>query len=122
MPEEQVYTADDIEQRLTDALPHWYHENGQICRRYRTHGWKATLMVVNTIGHLAEAAFHHPDLQVSYGEVVVQLMTHSAGGVTDKDFALANKIEQVIQWQPGLESEGLEGTPTDPRFAYLKYD
>ena len=48
--------------------------------------------------------------------------TH-AKGVTDKDFALATKIEDVVQWQPGAEGGALEGTPaTDQRFAYIKYD
>jgi hypothetical protein len=38
-------------------------------------------------------------------------------GLTEKDFALAKKIEEVVGWQPGLEGGALEGTPTDPRFA-----
>lgn len=120
---ERVYSAEEIEQRLKAELPHWYFENGWIRRKYRTSGWKASLMVVNTVGHLAEAAWHHPDLAVSYAFVIVKLMTHSAKGITDKDFALARKIEAVVQWQPGAESGGaLEGTPDDPRFKYLKYD
>lgn len=122
MTDDQTYTDQQIQQRLAEELPHWYYEKGWIRRRYKTHGWKGTLMVVNTIGHLAEAAFHHPDLAVSYAFVVVKLMTHSAKGVSNKDFALASKIEQVIQWQPGQEEQGLEGTPKDPRFAYIKYD
>lgn len=120
---ERVYSAEEIEQRLKAELPHWYFENGWIRRKYRTSGWKASLMVVNTVGHLAEAAWHHPDLTVSYAFVIVKLMTHSAKGITDKDFALARKIEAVVQWKPGEESGGaLEGTPDDPRFKYLKYD
>jgi 4a-hydroxytetrahydrobiopterin dehydratase len=80
-------------------------------------------MVVNTIGHLAEAAWHHPDLAVSYAFVIVKLMTHSVKGVTELDFALARKIEEVIQWQPGLEGGALPGTPSDDqRFRYIKYD
>jgi 4a-hydroxytetrahydrobiopterin dehydratase len=80
-------------------------------------------MVVNTVGHLAEAAWHHPDLTVSYAFVTVKLKTHSAKGITDKDFALATKMESVIQWQPGLEDGPLEGTPSDDqRFRYIKYD
>jgi 4a-hydroxytetrahydrobiopterin dehydratase len=119
---DQAYTAEQIRQRLAEELPHWYYEDGWIKRRYRTHGWKGTLMVVNTIGHLSEAAFHHPDLSVSYALVVVKLMTHSSKGVTSKDFALAKKFEQVIQWQPGEEAEGLDGIPAEARFAYIKYD
>ncbi|UZR27328.1 4a-hydroxytetrahydrobiopterin dehydratase [Methylococcus mesophilus] len=122
-PKERTYEEAEIRARLTAELPHWYYENGQIRRKYKTHGWKSTLMVVNTVGHLAEAAWHHPDLSVSYAFVIVKLVTHSAHGVTDKDFALAKKIEAVIQWQPALETGGLlEGTPDDPRFKYLKYD
>jgi 4a-hydroxytetrahydrobiopterin dehydratase len=50
-------------------------------------------------------------------------VTHSAKGVTDKDFHLAKKIESVIQWDAKAESGGdLEGTPDDPRFKYIKYD
>ena len=43
--------------------------------------------------------------------------------ITEKDFDLANKIEEVIMWQPGIDNESaLEGTPDDQRFKYLKYD
>jgi 4a-hydroxytetrahydrobiopterin dehydratase len=120
--DDETYSEDEIIARLGEELPHWYLEKGWIRRKYKTSGWKATLMVVNTIGHLAEAAFHHPDLTVSYAFVIVKLMNHAAKGVTDKDFALAHKIEDVIQWQPGKEQGPLEGTPDDPRFKYIKYD
>jgi 4a-hydroxytetrahydrobiopterin dehydratase len=120
---ERVYTPDEVRAKLATELPHWYLEDGWIRRKYKTSGWKSTLMVVNTVGHLAEAAWHHPDLTVSYAFVIVKLVTHTAKGVTEKDFALAKKIEEVIQWQPGLEGGALEGTPNDdPRFKYLKYD
>lgn len=120
---EQAYSDDEIAARLADELPAWYFENGWIRRKYKTSGWKGTLMVINTVGHLAEAAFHHPDLTASYAFVIVKLMTHSAKGVTNKDFELARKIEEVVGWQPGLEEgSALEGTPDDPRFKYIKYD
>jgi 4a-hydroxytetrahydrobiopterin dehydratase len=122
-PVEHVYTEQKIKEKLRAELPHWYYEDGWIRRKYKTSGWKSTLMVVNTVSHLAEAAWHHPDLTVSYAFVIVKLVTHSAKGVTDKDFALAKKIEEVIQWQPAKEGGALEGTPNDDvRFKYLKYD
>ncbi len=121
--EERVYSETEIAEKLQAELPHWYYENGWIRRKFRTSGWKGTLMVVNTVGHLAEAAWHHPDLTVSYAFVIVKLVTHSAKGITDKDFTLARKIEEVIQWNAAAESGGaLEGTPDDPRFKYIKYD
>ncbi|QVL45463.1 MAG: 4a-hydroxytetrahydrobiopterin dehydratase [Methylophilaceae bacterium] len=123
MTNTKTYTEDEIILKLKAELPHWYFENGWIRRKYKTSGWKATLMVVNTVGHLAEAAWHHPDLTVSYAFVIVKLCTHDAKGITDKDVELAAKIEQVIAWQPALESGALVGTPNeDARFKYIKYD
>ena len=119
---EDTYSDEEVEQRLKDELPHWYLEKGWIRRKYKTSGWKGTLMVVNTVGHLAEAAFHHPDLTVSYAFVIVKLVNHAAKGITNKDFELAHKIEEIIMWQPGKEGVALVGTPDDPRFKYIKYD
>ncbi|MFQ5775076.1 MAG: 4a-hydroxytetrahydrobiopterin dehydratase [Kiloniellaceae bacterium] len=119
---ERTYSAGEVEERLKTELPNWHLEQGWIRRTYNTHGWKGTLMVINTVGHLAEAAFHHPDIAASYAWVEVRLQNHAAKGITDKDFELAKKIEEVIQWRPGTEGGALEGTPADPRFAYIKYD
>ena len=121
-PEERTYGDDEIRARLTAELPRWRLEEGSIRRRYRTSGWKSTLMVINAVGHLAEAAWHHPDIAASYNWVEVRLTNHAAKGVTDKDFELAGKIEEVVQWRPGEAGGALTGTPDDPRFAYLKYD
>jgi 4a-hydroxytetrahydrobiopterin dehydratase len=120
---DEAYNAEDVQARLAAELPQWTFEDGWIRRKYKTSGWKATLMVVNTVGHLAEAAWHHPDMTVSYAFVNVKLMNHAAKGITDKDFALAAKIEEVLMWQPGADpASGLEGTPDDARFKYMKYD
>ena len=122
MSETRVYTEAETTERLAAELPKWRFENGWIRRKYKTHSWKGTMMAVQTIGHLAEAAWHHPDLAVSYAFVEVKLMTHDAKGITDKDFELAKKIEEVIGWRPGAGS-ALEGTPQgDARFGYIKYD
>ncbi|MFV1921397.1 MAG: 4a-hydroxytetrahydrobiopterin dehydratase [Methylotenera sp.] len=123
MTTQKLYTEDEIKAKLAETLPNWFLENGWIRRKFKTSGWKSTLMVVNTIGHLAEAAWHHPDLTVSYAFVIVKLCTHEAKGITDKDLELATKIEQVISWQPALEGGALTGTPNDDaRFKYIKYD
>ena len=123
MTTQKVYTDDEVKEKLAQMLPNWFLENGWIRRKFKTSGWKATLMVVNTVGHLAEAAWHHPDLTVSYAFVIVKLSTHEAKGITDKDFELAAKIEEVVSWQPALEVGALTGTPNDDaRFKYIKYD
>jgi 4a-hydroxytetrahydrobiopterin dehydratase len=122
-PTERVYSEEEVKERLARDLPTWKLENGWIRRRYKTNSWKGTLMVINTVGHLAEAAWHHPDITASYAWVEVRLMNHAAKGITDKDFELARKIEDVVLWQPGTEGGALTGTPQeDARFAYIKYD
>ena len=115
---EKTYAESEIHERL-QALPGWYLEDGWIRRVYKTDGWATTLMLVNAIGYLAEAAYHHPDLSVTWARLTVKLSTHSAGGITDKDFELARQIEDVALWRP--RGGALEGTPNkfvrsgDPR-------
>ena len=114
--------ADVAAARQQAELPAWAVHDGCLRRRIDTSGWKATLMVANTIGHLAEVAWHHPELAVAYASVTVSLSTHEAGGLTERDFALAAKIESVVMWRPGTEPGAvLEGTPDDPRYRYIDY-
>ena len=116
---EKTYNEAEIGGKLS-ALPGWYFEGGMIRRVYKTDGWPTTLMLVGAIGYCAEAAYHHPDLSVTWGRVTVKLPTHSAGGITDKDFALAKRIEEVALWRPAAGG-ALTGTPNkfvrsgDPR-------
>jgi len=119
---ERTYTDAEVTARLARDLPRWSLAGGFICRKYKTAGWKGTLMVINAVGHLAEAAWHHPEIAASYAWVEVRLQNHSAKGITDKDFELARKIEDVVAWQPGKEGGALEGTPEDEQHAYIKYD
>ncbi|HJU69998.1 MAG TPA: 4a-hydroxytetrahydrobiopterin dehydratase [Gemmatimonadaceae bacterium] len=107
MPE-RVYSEQEASRAL-EGLPSWRVERGAVSRAYETEGWGTTLMLVNAIGFVAEAADHHPDLEVSWAKVVVRLSTHSAGGITDKDIALAREIERVAVWRPATDSP-LRGT------------
>ena len=108
MPDpETTYTPAQIDEQL-QQLPGWYYEDGSIQRVYDTDGWPTTLMLVGAIGFCAEAADHHPDLTVSWGRVTVALSTHSAKGITDKDFELARKFDDVALWRsaPGAALKG----------------
>ncbi len=119
---EKTYSKLEFPGLLVGDLAHWYFEGDWLCRQYKTGGWKSTLMVANTVAHLAEAAWHHPEMTVSYAQVIVKLQTHDTGGVTDRDLALARMIEQVVQWQPGKDGGPLPGTPNDdPRYRYIVY-
>jgi 4a-hydroxytetrahydrobiopterin dehydratase len=96
---ERAHTDAEVRERLA-SLPGWTHAGNAIERRYATEGWPATLMLVNAIGFLCEAADHHPDLHVSWGALTVRFNTHTAGGVSDKDFEIARKVDEVALWRP----------------------
>jgi 4a-hydroxytetrahydrobiopterin dehydratase len=101
MSDERTYTDEEIPAKLSElGLDSWYHEGNWIRRKYNTDGWPTTLMAVNQVGYLCEAAGHHADLNVTWGKLWVKLATHSAGGITDKDFTLARKIEDTVLWRP----------------------
>jgi pterin-4a-carbinolamine dehydratase len=103
------YTDAQIAERL-GPLEGWSQSDKAIRRTYETDGWPITLMLVNALGFIAEAADHHPDLVVGYRRVTVTLSSHSAGGVTAKDFELAKKFDEVALWRP-RPGGALTGTP-----------
>ena len=112
------YAVEEIDAKLKEhGLDDWYYEDGWIRRKFNTDGWPATLMAVNAVGYLCEAAWHHADLAVTWGKLWVKLATHSSGGITDKDFALARKIEDTVLWRPE-EGSALEGSPN--KFVFSK--
>ena len=112
------YPVDEIDAKLKEhGLDDWYYEDGWIRRKYNTDGWPTTLMLVNAVGYLCEAAWHHADLSVTWGKLWVKLTTHSSGGITDNDFALARKIEDTVLWRPE-EGSSLEGSPN--KFVFSK--
>lgn len=115
---EKVYTEEEIASKLKEQqLENWHLEEGWLRRKFNTDGWPTTLMLVNAIGYLCEAAWHHADLSVTWGKLWVKLKTHSAGGITDKDFTLARKIEEVVLWRPPAGGP-LQGTPN--KFVHSK--
>ena len=90
----RTYEPDEVEAKLKEhGLDDWYLEGDWIRRKYNTDGWPSTLMAVNAVGYVCEAAYHHADLSVTWGKLWVKLKNHAAGGITDKDFAVARQIE-----------------------------
>ena len=116
----KIFNEEEINEWIRNTGSEWSFDGKWIRKTYKTHSWKSTLMVVNAIGHLAELAWHHPDLVVSYAFVEVKLMNHAKKGITQLDFDLTKKIDEFILWNPVEEGLSLEGTPDDPRFAYVK--
>ncbi len=87
-----VLPDDEVRQQLSD-LPEWALADGRITREYRLDDFRQTVALVVRIAFEAEAANHHPDLDLRYNRLHVGLSTHSEGGVTTKDVELARAIE-----------------------------
>lgn len=84
-------------QRELGRLPGWSRRGDVLVKPFTHATFRAAIDFVNRVAQLAEAADHHPDLDIRYTKVVCTLSTHSAGGITAKDLALAGEIERVTR-------------------------
>lgn len=89
-----VLSAAEIQTRLL-RLPAWRLDGQSIVCDRRFAGFPEAIAFLNRLVEPAEAAGHHPDLEVSYNRVTIRLTTHDAGGLTDQDFSLAETISQL---------------------------
>jgi 4a-hydroxytetrahydrobiopterin dehydratase len=83
--------------RELDAHPAWTREGDAIARVARLATFLDAIAFVVTVAEAAEEADHHPDIDVRYRNVRLELSTHSAGGLTEKDFALARRIDAILE-------------------------
>ncbi len=90
----KVYSGQEVEEKLRE-LPLWRYERGYILRDFETKNWKETVFLFNAIASLAEAHWHHPDVEAGFKQLRVKLTTHEAKGITDRDFNLAKEIEKI---------------------------
>ena len=77
-------------------LPGWARDRDSIRREYQLPSFRAVIDAVGRIADAAEAANHHPDLDIRYQTLRVVLSTHSEGGITDKDLTLAAEIDRAV--------------------------
>jgi 4a-hydroxytetrahydrobiopterin dehydratase len=96
---------EDVRSRLT-AMPGWHAVGDTIHKEFRLPGFRDAIGFVNRIADRAEAARHHPDLEIHYDRVLVSLSTHDEGGVTERDLALAREIEDVARASDAAEPDG----------------
>jgi 4a-hydroxytetrahydrobiopterin dehydratase len=87
--------SDDEVRSGLAKLPGWERRDDAIEKVFELPSFPDAIAFVTRIGFLAEKADHHPDLDIRWRKVRVGLSTHSEGGITDKDFALAGEIEAV---------------------------
>ena len=85
------------ETQLSEALttlPQWKLEDGQLVRDWTFKDFVAAMAFVNNVAAMAEAAGHHPDIEIHYNRVRLALVTHDANGITAKDVAMAENLNQ----------------------------
>jgi 4a-hydroxytetrahydrobiopterin dehydratase len=89
--------------RLSDAdltgilptLPGWSLSGGMLRKTFAHASFPEAIVFVNAVAQVAEVANHHPDIDIRYSNITLSLVTHDAGGITDKDVALAREVEEV---------------------------
>ena len=77
------------------TLPHWSRHGQIISRTFAFQDFPAAMKFVNAAAEIAEAAQHHPDVDIRWNKVTLALTTHDAGGLTEKDFALARQCDAL---------------------------
>ncbi len=84
---------------ITTALatvPEWKLSGNAIARTYQFKDFPGAILFVNAVAGLAEGAGHHPDIDIRWNRVTLVLTTHDAGGLTEKDFALAREFDRLL--------------------------
>ncbi len=90
----KVLTPTEVEAKLK-AYPHWNLVRGAIERELHFKDFKEAFAFMTRVAELAESQNHHPDWENVYNRVLIRLNTHDANGITEKDFRLAQAIDQL---------------------------
>lgn len=95
MTEPRLLSEAEIEAGLS-ALSGWELRDGRLRKQYTFRTFLRAIAFVNGVAYLAESAGHHPDITINYNRVTLRLITHSQGGLTDRDFSLAAEIDSKL--------------------------
>ena len=80
-------------QKAVGSLPGWSLADGMLKNTFKHPSFPEAIVFVNAVAQLAEVANHHPDIDIRYSNITLGLVTHDAGGITEKDVALAREVE-----------------------------
>jgi len=85
----------DVASRLMEQLDGWSFEQGHLAKSYAFNDFAGALEFVNRIGAISEEQGHHPDIYMTWGKVSVEIWTHKIDGLTESDFILAAKFDEI---------------------------
>ncbi|QSG06012.1 4a-hydroxytetrahydrobiopterin dehydratase [Halapricum desulfuricans] len=89
-----LLSDDEIDRQLPDS---WARDGEEITRAFEFDSYLPGVGFASAVGGLAEEAWHHPEITITWGEVEVRLTTHDAGGVTEKDIELAERCNEIYE-------------------------
>lgn len=90
----ELLSDEQITERLA-GVPGWTRQGDSIVRVHTLADFRAAIFYLGAVAYLAESANHHPDITINWNKVTLTLSTHSAGGLTDNDFGLAERINTL---------------------------
>ena len=91
-----AWNTAEIEEVLK-AHPEWHLEGGKLVRKWAFKDFIEAMAFVNRVAAVAEAAGHHPDIDIRYNQVVLGLISHDAGGITRRDEAMVGRIDKEFE-------------------------
>ena len=94
MAEPRVLSEAEVQEGLA-ALPGWELREGRLRRQFQFRTFLRAIAFVNSVAYLAESAGHHPDITINYNKVTIKLTTHAIGGLSENDFIIAAKIDDI---------------------------
>jgi 4a-hydroxytetrahydrobiopterin dehydratase len=89
-----VLGRDEITHRL-ESYPGWHHRGNALEKHFDRENFDGSIAFVNAVAAAANAQDHHPDITISWNDVTLTLSSHDAGGITERDFTLAAKIDEL---------------------------
>jgi 4a-hydroxytetrahydrobiopterin dehydratase len=90
-----VLSTEEVDAAIAEKGLAWRREGDELTKTVRHDDFAGSLAFVNAVGALAEAANHHPDIDIRWDTVVLRLSTHSAGGITSADLDLAGAVDRL---------------------------
>jgi 4a-hydroxytetrahydrobiopterin dehydratase len=89
-----ILTSEMVQEGLR-SLPHWQLEGKEMVRHYQFPDFAAAMVFVNQVAEKAEAADHHPDIDIRYNKVRLALISHDQGGLTQRDMKMARALDSL---------------------------
>jgi 4a-hydroxytetrahydrobiopterin dehydratase len=84
-------------QEVLKTHPKWHLEGDKLVRKWTFKDFVEAMAFVNRMARVAEAAGHHPDIDIRYNQVILGLISHDAGGITERDAKMADRIDKEVE-------------------------